>query len=126
MVTTAINHVAHECQQWIEVLRTERSLLLDQRTSLQSLVAANKIPQNDLSNVDHFDNQFDIQLANVNHLKHAIKEHLQTLELTPSVQLSAPHFTVHESLSDQFHGLSSKIEKLKEAFTAFRNGLFNN
>ena len=119
MVTSVNNHVAQECNQWIETLRIDRSLLTDQRTNLQSLVAANKIPHEELPIIDHFDNQFDIQLTNVNHLKHAIKEHLRSLEVTSLNQLSAPHFTVHESLSDQFQGLSSTIEKLNKEFLDF-------
>jgi hypothetical protein len=119
MVTSVNNHVAQECQQWIEVLRNDRSLLIEQQAALQSMVASNKIPHDQLPSVDHFENQFDIQLANVNHLKHAIKEHLHTLETTPSVHLSAPHFTIHESLSDQVLLLSSTIEKLKLEFANF-------
>jgi hypothetical protein len=123
MVISSNSHVAQDCHQWIEILRTDRNLLTDQQASLQSLVASNKIPHEELPIVDHFENQFDIQLNNLNHLKHAIKEHLHTLEMTPSSQLSAPHLTVHESLSDQFEGIVSRIEKLKEEFTAFRHAL---
>jgi hypothetical protein len=123
MVTSVNNHVDQECQEWIEVLRNDRSLLIEQQATLQSMVASNKIPHDQLPSVDHFENQFDIQLTNVNHLKHAIKEHLHTLEVTPSTQLSAPHFTVHESLSDQFQGLSSTIDKLKLEFSNFYHTL---
>lgn len=123
MVTSVNNPVALECHQWIESLRNDRSLLTEQRSSLQSLVAAHKIPHDELPMVDHFDNQFDIQLTNVNHLKHAIKEHLHTLEVTTADQLSAPHFTVHESLSDQFIALSSTIDKLKLEFSDFYQSL---
>lgn len=119
MVISVNNRIGQDCQEWIDLLRADRSLLTDQRSSLQALLAEGKIPHDDLPAVDHFENQFEIQLTNVNHLKHAIKEHQHSLESTPPDQLSAPHLTVHESLSDQFKGLSSTIDKLKLEFSSF-------
>ena len=119
MVISVNNQIGQDCQEWIETLRTERGLLIDQRSSLQGLVASGQIPHEDLPAVDHFENQFEIQLTNVNHLKHAIKEHLHVIESTPASQLSAPHLTVQESLSDQVQGLLSAIDKLKEEFLTF-------
>ena len=123
MVTSVNTRVGQDCKEWIDALRTNRSQLTEQRNSLMSLVANRQISHDALPVVDHFENQFDIQLSNVNQLKHAIKEHLHTLESTPSQQLSAPHFTVHESLSDQFQGLSATIEKLSQAYAEFNKSL---
>lgn len=119
MVTSVNSHIGQDCQQWIETLRADRSLLTDQRNSLQVLLANGQIPHDELPAVDHFENQFEIQLTNVNHLKHAVKEHLHTIGSTSLEQLSAPHLTVHESLSDQFLGLTSTIDRLKTEFSAF-------
>ncbi len=123
MVTALNSHIGQDCQQWIETLRADRSLLTDQRNSLQTLLANGQIPHDELPVVDHFENQFEIQLTNVNHLKHAVKEHLHTIGSTSLEQLSAPHLTVHESLSDQFLGLTSTIDRLKTEFSAFYNRL---
>lgn len=119
MVISVNNRIGQDCQEWIDLLRADRSLLTDQRSSLQALLAEGKIPHDDMPTVDHFENQLEIQLTNINHLKHAIKEHLHSLESTPPDQLSAPHLTVHESLSDQVQGLLSTIDKLKQEFSVF-------
>jgi hypothetical protein len=119
MVISVNNRIGLDCQEWIDALRADRNLLTNQRDSLQALLANGQIPHDDLPAVDHFENQFEIQLSNINHLKHSIKEHLHSLETTPPEQLSAPHLTVHESLSDQFSGLSTTIEELKREFSIF-------
>ncbi len=116
----SVNHsIGQDCQHWIDALRAERGLLTGHRSHLQELVEKGSIPHAELPAVDHFDNQFEIQLSNVNHLKHAIKDHIHSVKTTPAGQLSAPHLIVYESLSDQFLALSAAIERLMQEFTDF-------
>ena len=119
MVTSVNNRIGKDCQGWIDTLRADRILLNKHRSDLQELVEKGHIPHDDMPAVDHFDNQIEIQLTNINHLKHDIKDHLLGLEMTPSEQLSAPHLIVHENLSDRFRGLSVTIGLLKQEFSEF-------
>lgn len=123
MVSSVENKIGQECQEWISALRTDRSALAAQREHLQALISEAKVSHDKLPAVDHFENQFEIQLTNINHLKHAMKEHLHVLETTPPEHLSAPHLTIHESLSDQYQILLGSISQLRQEFNDFLDSI---
>jgi hypothetical protein len=72
--------------------------------------------------VDHYHNQFDIQLSNINHLKHAIKEHerIASWELrNRNGNVSDATWAAHENLHDQYQVLEHTLVDLKEEFSSF-------
>ena len=121
MVQTDLSQLNRECNTWKENLRNYRSELSGYRHKLQEAVSQS-ISKAALPQVEHYDNQFDIQLANINHLKHAIKEHekLAGWEVNPS---DAPAqeliWSTHESLHDQYQNLEGTLTELKQEFNSF-------
>jgi predicted nucleic acid-binding Zn-ribbon protein len=121
MVQTDLSQLNRECNTWKENLRNYRSELSGYRHKLQEVVSPS-ISKNALPQVEHYNNQFDIQLTNINHLKHAIKEH----EKQASWELNQPENTAqeqiwsaHESLLDQYQTLEGTLNELKQEFSSF-------
>ena len=111
MVQTDLSQLNRECNTWKENLRNYRSELSGYRHKLQEAVSQS-ISKAALPQVEHYDNQFDIQLANINHLKHAIKEH-------EKCRLGTRIWPTHESLHDQYQNLEGTLTELKQEFNSF-------
>jgi acyl transferase domain-containing protein len=121
MVQTEISQLGMEARQWVEKLRQDRSELNAFRQSLQDLMGY-RINRESMPQVEHYDNQFDIQLSNINHLKHAVKEHERQLvweETHPDTLSDGQIHTAHEELADRFGSLSHTISELKSEFESF-------
>ena len=120
MVQTEHTQYSRECASWRENLRNYRSELSSYREKLQDVISQ-KVPRSELPNVEHYDNQFQIQLNNINKLKHDIKEHERASLFTHSLNLTHPESVqqMHENLLDQYTSLEGTILDLKKEFTAF-------
>lgn len=121
MVQTDLSQLHQDCQIWIGQLRNSRSAINDLRSKLQQLMTST-LAKSSLPEVEHYDNQFDIQLSNINHLKQAIRDHLMQSGWEENMEQSEPLpyiKTIHESLDDQCGHLGDKIIKLKEDFNTF-------
>lgn len=119
MVQTDLTQLTRECSSWKESLRNSRSELSSLRNKLQEVVS-NPISKTALPQVEHYDNQFDIQLTNINHLKHAIKEH----EKVAGIAMQQPQpgeilWQKHETLHDQYQRLEHTLSELKNEFNSF-------
>ncbi len=119
MVQTDLTQLTRECSSWKESLRNSRSELSTLRNKLQEVVSR-PISKTALPQVEHYDNQFDIQLTNINHLKHAIKEH----EKVAGVEMQQPQtgeyiWQKHETLHDQYQRLEHALSELKDEFNLF-------
>jgi hypothetical protein len=121
MVQTDLTQLNRECSSWIECLRNHRSDITGYRLKLQEVVSQ-PINKAALPQVEHYDNQFDIQLKNINHLKHAIKEH-EKLAAWDLNRTSGPSneslWAAHEDLHDQYESLDHTISDLKQEFNSF-------
>ena len=120
MVQTDPTQYIRECASWRETLRNYRSELTQYREKLQDVVSQ-QIPRTELPNIEHYDNQFEIQLRNINQLKHAIKEHERASLLTTALNLTRGEslITTHENLQDQYTSLESTLQELKKEFSGF-------
>lgn len=125
MVQTDLTQLNRECNSWRDTLRTYRTELSSFKTQLQDTV--NKpIPRSELAQVEHIDNQIDIQLKNINQLKHEIKDHERNAawELgRPSGAVSEATWTHHEELLDRYEVLEHTLSELKNEFTSFAQKL---
>ena len=122
MVQTDLSQLSRECNSWKETLRSYRSEFSDFRHQLQEMVSKDSIQKSALPQVEHYSNQFDIQLANINHLKHAIKEHekMATWDKNgTSPEVSEVLWSTHENLHDQYTSLEHTLSGLKQEFQAF-------
>ena len=123
MVQTEISQLGMESRAWIEHLRRERTEVGGLRERLQSVVEG-AVERDSLPQVEHYENQIDIQLSNINHLKHSIKEHEKQLaweESHPDSRSEQQIQTAHEELGERFASLNVTIAGLKTEFESFLN-----
>src|SRR5213082_2961544 len=108
MVQTDISQLSAECQEWRQILRNYRDELQE-------------LKKDQLQDVEHFDNQFHIQLINIHDLKQFIKAHERKLEIESSSgeNLGEETYTEHEELLDQFLNLENTLQELRNEYKNF-------
>jgi hypothetical protein len=118
MVQTDISQNAAECADWRQALRTYRDEFGHNKKELEQLCRTT-LSKDQLHHVEHFQNQFHIQLINIHDLKQTIKAHERRLQLqgTPSEEL----LTQHEELYDRFTGMEAMLHDLRNDFNSFRS-----
>jgi DNA-binding GntR family transcriptional regulator len=120
MVQTDVSQLSAECNEWRQILRNYRDEFQLSKKSLQEIFKKN--PSKDqLLEVDHFDNQFHIQLINIHDVKQFIKAHERKLEIESSSgeSISEETFSEHEALLDQFLSLENTLQELRGEFKNF-------
>ncbi len=103
-----------ESEQWREKLRAYRTVINDLRDKLYGY-AAGKSDSEFLKEVEHYHNQFHIQLINIHDLKHEIKNHVVEAGHHPNFGHRIPH----HNLEMQVNSLLEDLEKLKNDFQNF-------
>ena len=122
MVQTDISQNAAECADWRQALRTYRDEFSYDKKALESLCRST-LSKDQLQQVEHFHNQFHIQLINIHDLKQTIKAHERNLERyneaheSPSEELLAKH----EELYDRFSSMEATLLDLRNEFNNFRS-----
>lgn len=119
MVTTDIAQFSEECNTWREALRSQREEFTRMKNELQQ-AAAHITSKEALKDVEHYENQFDIQLANIHDLKQSIKSHNRM----PAFQLvsGAPSETMisgYKKLSAEYQHLRHTLHEIKNDFQKF-------
>ena len=71
-----------------------------------------------LTQVEHFQNQFDIQLRNIHDLKLNIKSHERKIQADNSGE---EIYGEHEQLLNEFLSLESTLQELRDEFRNFVN-----
>jgi len=125
MVTTDVTQLAGECNTWRMKLRSHRDQLSRLNNSLQDL-AAKQHSRQILQDVEHFHNQFHIQLINVHDLKHSIKDHEKIADWEMGRmegQCSDATWAAHEDLYDQYQQLDHTLDELKKDYENFSGRL---
>jgi hypothetical protein len=120
MVQTDISQLSAECQEWRQILRNYREEFHLCKKSLEE-VCRKSLSKNQLQDVEHFDNQFHIQLINIHDIKQFIKAHVRKIDIESSSgeSVSDETFTEHEELLDQFLSLESTFQELRNDFKNF-------
>ena len=118
MVQTDISQNAAECAEWRQILRTFRDEFSHDKKELESLCRTS-LSKAQLQQVEHFYNQFHIQLINIHDLKQTIKAHERSLQLenTPSEATLGQH----EELFDKFSTMEATLQELRGDFKHFRS-----
>jgi len=112
MVQADISQLSRECNTWRDALRAFR----DQQ------LASRPLSKEDLTEVEHYHNQFHIQLINIHDLKQSIKNHERKVNFeieTHSGQLNDGTLNDHENLYDQYQSLEHRLLDLREEFNGF-------
>lgn len=121
MVTVDISQLSGECSTWRDSLRSSREELNNFKKQLTQTAGQN-LSKDQLHDVEHYHNQFHIQLINVHDLKQSIKAHDRRVQFETAAnsgQLTEDTIAEHERLFDEFQSLDSTIKNLREEFGDF-------
>lgn len=121
MVTVDISQLSGECSTWRDALRSSRDELNSFKKQLTQ-TAGHNLSKDQLHDVEHYHNQFHIQLINVHDLKQSIKAHDRRVQFETAAnsgQLTEDTIAEHERLYEEFQSLDSTIKHLREEFGDF-------
>jgi len=119
--------VLEEISQLIEDCNVKRDVLVEHREKIHQLqkellkFAAQSLPKDDLTDLEHYQNQFHIQLINIHDLRHDIKLHQQRLktELHVHEDVSEGVIQKHKEIMSQFDTLEQLLEGVEAEFVSF-------
>jgi len=115
MVTeTQQRSIVDECHQWHDVLVSYREKIHQLKNELYYF-APGKTDHDVAMGIEHFHNQFHIQLINVHNLKHEIKYHLKEAERHPTFGHRIPHHNIKE----KYDMLINDLDRLEDEFHSF-------
>lgn len=103
-----------ECNEWYDILASKREKLNTFKTELY-FFAPGKTDKDVLVGIEHYHNQFHIQLINVHDLKHEIRNYVIETEKHPNFSHKIPHHYLKEKLDF----LLNDLAKLETDFHAF-------
>jgi hypothetical protein len=120
MVQTDVSQLSSECKEWRQILRNYRDELQLSKKSLED-ICRKSLSKDQLQEVEHFDNQFHIQLINIHDLKQFVKAHERKIELESSTgeNIGEETYIDHEELLEQFLSLVSTLQELRNDFKNF-------
>ncbi len=121
MVQADISQLSRECNTWRDALRAFRDEFTQCKQKLQQL-ASRPLSKEDLTEVEHYHNQFHIQLINIHDLKQAIKTHDRKVGYELAAhdgQLNDETLNDHENLYDQYQSLDHRLVDLRDEFNVF-------
>src|SRR6478672_12207922 len=102
MVQTDVSQLSAECHEWRQILRNYREEFQTSKKTLQE-ICRKGLSKDQFKELEHFDNQFHIQLINIHDLKHSIKTHERKIEIeSSSGEVSEDTYTIHEELLSEF------------------------
>ncbi|MFT3946214.1 MAG: hypothetical protein QM763_04495 [Agriterribacter sp.] len=116
VTTTDIDQFTEECNAWREALRSQREEFNRMKNELET-TAAHITSKDALKAVEHYQNQFDIQLSNIHDVKQAVKAHAKMCALQPAgddILLSD-----HEKIASAYYDLQRTLQELKDDFQQF-------
>lgn len=116
MVQTDISQLSQECSQWIEQLHSYRDELNQLNQQLQQ-TAQRPLSKEDLTELEHFQNQFQIQLINV----HDVKQEAKQLNRKVQYQLSSSSMDVSEETYHDYEKVADDYESLEHTLTELRS-----
>ena len=117
MVQTEISQLTSECSEWRQILRNYREEFQNCETALTE-ACKQSLTKEHLAQVEHFQNQFDIQLRNIHDLKQQIKIHERKASLETAGE---DIYAEHERLLNEFLSLENTLQELRDDFRNFVN-----
>ena len=121
MVQADISQLFGECNTWRESLRTFRDEINHFKPRLQQ-VANKNLSKEQLKDVEHYHNQFHIQLINIHDLKQSIKAHDRRVKFEMSAnqgQINDETLAEHEHLFEEYQALDQTLQDLRKDFDSF-------
>ena len=121
MVQADISQLSRECNTWRDALRAFRDEFTQDKSKLQQL-ASRPLSKEDLTEVEHYHNQFHIQLINIHDLKQSIKAHDRKMNFEKVAfngSVNEDSFARHESLFEEYQSLEQTLSELRSEFNNF-------
>ena len=122
MVQTDVSQLNAECSEWRQVLRNHRESLNKSQKNLETLCRS-QLSREHLQNVEHFHNQFHIQLINIHDLKQAIKAHERRLQFENQENITEETLAEHEALYEQFTNMETTLHDVNNEFKSFTTSI---
>lgn len=123
MVQADISQLTGECNTWRDSLRSSRDEINQLKLRLEQ-VAGRQLSKDQLKDVEHYHNQFHIQLINVHDLKQSIKTHDRKVSFetaTHNGQINEVTIAEHEQLFEEYQTLRHTLQDLRDEFSSFIN-----
>lgn len=114
LTETQPQQLLDEANKWVNHLVTYVQSINELKNKFYKW-AAGKSDHDVLVQIEHYHNQFHIQLINLHDLKHAIRYHLQEVKLKPELDQTIQH----QQLEDQYNFLINDLDQLQNDFTNF-------
>ena len=125
MVQTDISQLSRECNEWRERLHSYRDEFNQLKSKLQQ--AVNKsLSKDQLTDLEHYQNQLHIQLINIHDLKQAVKAHDRKVNFevaTNGGQATDEVYADHESLYEEYQSLEQTLNDLRSDLNRFVSSL---
>ena len=119
MVQTDISQLSSECTEWRQILRNYKDEISTSKRSLEE-ICRKSLSKDQLQEIEHFDNQFHIQLINIHDLKQSIKNHERKFQMeSANGDFTEETYGYHEALLDQFLNLENTLQELRNDFKNF-------
>jgi chromosome segregation ATPase len=121
MVQTDISQLSQECSHWIEQLHSFRDELNQLNLQLQQ-TAERPLNKEDLTELEHFQNQFQIQLIHVHDVKQEAKQLSRKVQYqlsTSKRDLSEETYHDYEKIADEYETLEHTLSELRSDFGRF-------
>lgn len=103
-----------ECKEWYDHLVSYREKINNLKNELYYF-APGKTDEETRLGIEHFHNQFHIQLINIHDLKHEIKHHIKDANHHPAFGHRIPHHFIKEKVDM----LIADLDKLEADFHNF-------
>jgi hypothetical protein len=122
MVQTDISQLNAETADWRQILRNYRNEFSECKRLLEEN-CKQPLSKEQLRDVEHFDNQFHIQLINIHDLKQSIKNHERKIQFEQAQNdiVSERTYEEHEQLLSDFLSMESTLQELRVEFNNFIN-----
>ncbi len=114
MVLEEISHLIEDCNSKREELSKFREAINDSQKTLLG-VASKRLNKDDLEDLEHYQNQFHIQLINIHDMRHELKVCQHRLKVEGHLENGTSEETM-----EQFNQLSREYESLESALTQLR------
>jgi hypothetical protein len=122
MVQTDLSQLNAETAEWRSILRNYKDEFQECKKLLED-TCKQTLSKNQLQDVEHFDNQFHIQLINIHDVKQHIKLHDRKIQfyLSRNADLPEEVYHEHERLLDEFLSLENTLMLVRNEFRDFVN-----
>jgi hypothetical protein len=116
-----ISELHTEHQEWLKKLDFYNDEIALMRKRLEEIVSKNTNKEI-LSQSEHFQNQFTVQKNNIDEIRHAVKQHENSIEENISANPTASdhrNMDSHQSTTENVNGFEKIFNELRHEFNAF-------